>query len=646
MIILGFKKLLEHPVFLAVLLLPTLFYGQETQFYKGPLQVGNYRGEAAYDYNIVNNDTLFDGSFRIQRSNLEALVKKEDVSFSIQGNFEKNIPTGSWKFQFNTFQSNSKSTVQDYQYVVNVSGMQRMASGVLKKGKPDGKWICTTQQIENSEIDKIKFKSVISFDNGIPQQSFTIENEQQELVGRFLRNGVAHDEWTLFSDKELNTTESWFFNEGLLESITSYVDGKTREIKIHSLESQNETKIISLDTTYLEILKIKLLKEDSKKISNSGMIGLLGQNDRFYQDINRILSNLSTASFSPKFKVKIPYFPIDQVARTTLDAIVDRYKKSREISDALLNNTQLTILKLSDENVRSSEESIQVISDKILDPLERFEKLHTDKMLSYISREELISKIWPNGIPDAKSIKNTTSKELKYKLTNATNALDAVDHLTKETLKYLGDTKKILESKIIKREQEQEAIALEKKMIAQRNYLDELTDSLLVDTIPMAYVNTLQNLKKSIEEKLSTYSSIKSAQQKLEYAKELVYCFEKQDQVGKTIAMLPKQQYAIKSKYQDAVWNPFTATIMNELIKKKLIAAYENVLIPFFLKKIEEGLPCEKTEHWINLVNTTYDRMVTLRDKDTRKLERKLKKEENPQLILEYLKIESQIKMN
>ena len=167
--------------------LPWSSTGQEQLEYSGPFKVGKYEGEAQYGYTLVEGDTLLNGAFNMQRSSLEALLENEDISFSFDGSFKNNYPEGPWSFQFGEFQSDRKTQVVDYQYQLKVSGIQQEASGEIRQGKPNGNWTHIINRIKESEIEQTLFKSLITFDNGIPQQSFRIENRNSTLVGRFLR---------------------------------------------------------------------------------------------------------------------------------------------------------------------------------------------------------------------------------------------------------------------------------------------------------------------------------------------------------------------------------------------------------------------------------------------------------------------------
>lgn len=129
-----------------------------------------------------------------------ALLEAGDKTFTISGAFLENKPAGAWQFRFGAFKTDSLTQLDGLQYQVKVSGRQHEAIGVMREGKPDGLWTHTVSRIRNSQLEKTLFRSSIRFDQGIPQKSFRIEAEEHTLVGRILCNGLAHDEWTLYSD--------------------------------------------------------------------------------------------------------------------------------------------------------------------------------------------------------------------------------------------------------------------------------------------------------------------------------------------------------------------------------------------------------------------------------------------------------------
>jgi hypothetical protein len=98
----------------------------------------------------------------------------------------------------------------------------------------------------------------------------------------------------------------------------------------------------------------------------------------------------------------------------------------------------------------------------------------------------------------------------------------------------------------------------------------------------------------------------------------------------------------IGETYQDAVWNPFMAVIMNEEVKKRITTAYRRDLIPFFLDKVENQLSCENAGPLAEMMDQVHQRMLELREEDTSKLERKLRREQDPIAILELIGLETE----
>ena len=59
-----------------------------------------------------------------------------------------------------------------------------------------------------------------------------------------------------------------------------------------------------------------------------------------------------------------------------------------------------------------------------------------------------------------------------------------------------------------------------------------------------------------------------------------------------TVRDIPKKTKEINEAYVNQVWNPFTATLMDEDIKKRITKAYIKQVIPYYLNEINENLSC------------------------------------------------------
>lgn len=615
----------------------TTLQGQELR-YTGPLQVGNYVGEADFTYQLVDGDTILNGPFRMQRSNLGALLDNKDNFFSFSGAFNDDYPDGYWKFQFGAFESDRKTEVVGYQYRVNVNGTQHDAYGNIKMGKPDGNWVYSEKKIEDSEVTETLFNSNINFENGIPQQSFRIESAQGTLVGRFLRNGLAHDQWTLFGE---DISESWFFNEGTLQTIQIEEAGQTRRVAVYSTPFTT-FKTINLDNRYTQIIKLQMEPADTAGLS-AGVENLLNENADHYKKLHNILSQLGKSDFQPEFKVKVPHFVLDSITLDRLGSIKEHYRQSEEISKSLLESTQLNILKRSDEEAAFLYAVVESITSSFLNPLKQVVDYEQKDILPFLDRERLMLRLLPNGKPptavEVNDLRRTFSGPDVEKFDFEGDAFEVFQEMAQYTNGSLDSIAGMLASKIRSEQQQQQSVALEERLISQIKSLNQLIDSASLKSRRKA-VDALNSIRTKAESELNQYSNIDEKNQKLAYGKKLVNCLESFNQLALSISKLPEREVELKEKYQDAVWNPFMANIMNEEVKKRITAAYQNVLIPFAIKKTTEDLNCDNAQHLNDLFEGAYQRMLEMRDEDTSKLERKLRKEKDPETVIQLFNLQ------
>ncbi len=641
------KKILFHWLLFLSACTSISMQSQEAQRYQGPLAVNKYIGEADYGYKIVNGDTLLNGAFQIQRSNLESLLEKEDYSFLFKGNFSNNYPTGQWNFQFGEYQSNRQSQVVDYQYRVLVSGTQEDADGFMQEGRPQGLWTYTVNQIKDSEVEKLLFKSSITFENGVPQRSFQIENERSTLVGRFLRNGLAHDQWSLFTTDGIDADENWFFNDGLLQKIEVNESGTIRTIRVYGSNTK-QSKTIRLDLRYINALQLHLEATNSDTLFSQGVHNMLTENATYYQKIDTILSELGESDFAPKFKVKVPYFPLDSVETTELNSIKTLHRKSERISNEFLNNTQLNILKLADEEAFFQYEVIKSISKNFLNPIGKMLQYDKQGILEFVEMEVLLKNLWPKGMP-SKTIEVKTDSIGTIRVFELEDSesygfkeytLVSANQLSKYAQASIDSIQKILNDKLTKEQRQNELIALEENLILQNKELNRLMDSTNANAATSnSAKEALRQIKAYEDKKLAEYSGINDVEAKLHYARQLVDCYSKLQSLAETIAALPTKWQTIQENYQDRVWNPFMATLMDEEVKKRITTAYRKVLVPYFLEQVKTNTSCENAENLVNQMKGSYQRVLQLRGEDTAKLERKLRKEQDPQVVMQLFNL-------
>ncbi len=608
---------------------------QERKTYEGPLQIGPYSGNAVYQFMISDLDTIFDGNFQLQQSNLETLVENEDTSFRFSGSFSKDVASGPWQFEFGEYNTNSQSQVVDYEYRVLVSGRQEVGQGRLVDGKPDGDWTYTINQIKDSEIEKVLFKSSISFDKGVPQQNFQIENDSSVLVGRLLRNGLAHDEWSFYGTEAVENIEDWFFKNGLLQTVKIKSEGISQEINVFA-KSVPSYKTVQLNEGYIALLKSVMHLESGE----SQIVHLLSQNMDYYQKVNNVLDHLGTSGFNTNMKFRVPYFPLDSLQNNTLDKIASEYRDASKMSAMILENSHLNIVKRTDAEALFYYNATKKINNDFLTPLSTLVAHKDLDIVQYQEIPVLLQRLWPNGRPstdilavadeegNTRTFRLPSSDEFKYE-SNDLLAVEALATYAKMSLEYIKGS---LASRLTNEEQLQMLNGLEEELIELNNDLEEELDS--VSGLSSEYNEALRPLKNLADSTLTTYADIKNPNEKMEYGKWAKTCLMQLNDLSSNIKTLPNRIETVEREYTDAVWNPFMANVMEEEVKKRIVSAYRDILVPYFLSTVTKGLTCGKTSTLNEQMINTQHIILDLRNKDTRKLERKLRREKQPTEVL------------
>ncbi|MEM7548308.1 MAG: hypothetical protein AAF363_01440 [Bacteroidota bacterium] len=633
--------------------LPLLMWSQSSTNYTGDFSFDQYSGIADFQFLLDEGDTILNGPFSFEQMDLKRLINESDAFLSFSGSFQDGIPNGDWKFKLGDFQLADSTAFSQNFYLSAIDGVLNESRGFIKTGKLDGQWILKTHRLESSKKRDLLFESEFLFNEGVPMQDFRIANSNSSLLGRFLRDGLAHDVWSLYSNNTIGVAESWYFNAGLLEKIIIKRSDSLDTLRLYS-EVNEEEKIIGFDQQYFDILQLHhelYATEDSSSQTVAfpkGAIALFNQNIEHYQQVVGLILALNNTNIMPEFKVKVPYMPLSEEEIILMDSIKVLLRRSVVLSEELSKNPQLNILKLAEPEVSFLIQSIKDISKYWLDGINNIVKYSEQGLLAYVSREDLVNKI-----RESKSM--STSFSVNYLATDTTESkvfegpdsgmvipkaqgLSFLKIFSEYTLKSLQFIDQQLRQKVTDREREEELDELENGLYLQIEHLNQSIDS-LKELSDITQSQTLQGIKSTIAGLSRAYSLSENDVSKPERARQLSDCFNKTDILIQLVSEIPESTERIEQVYTEEVWNPFTSTIMKEDLKRNILKSYKTKLMPYLSKSIGSGLTCENIEYWTYLLKNTEPRMLALVEESTKKIEKKLKKEDNPEEILSLLSI-------
>ena len=641
--VIAFARMLNfdryNEVFLLVLFLSlqSVSFSQDSEVAVEEASVTGYRGTLKYEYYLSGSDTIFDGEFYFT-SNIENKELNNSRSLDVEGRFSKNLPTGSWEFKIGNFTQTDKKNLVDYQYVIQATGVEKVVLFEVQGGEPSGDWLFRMDTVVDSEVVKSIFKSEFSYVGGVPQKSFRIESDTEFMIGGLLRNAVAHDVWSLFTEEGINEVENWKFDQGRLESILVSREDSTLQLEI-GFGNHEKIEVVSLDQHYLDIIELRIQLQFPDFYFDGGMSKLLEVDSDNYEEILDFFEDLNRPLKVQGFKVDVPVYPISKKERDDYEQIFSNTSLAGKLIDSLLGDAQLNLLRLSDSEFADYFSISNLVNDKFLVKLIGLQKLDREDLLKHLSREETTELLWPNGIPyEVRQFQNTVPSDVTLLSSSASydfkeKNLQSLVDLSRYVLGISGRLDSIVNQKLSNNKREQAFLNQEKLLIDEaerkKNYVDSLSDRTANDV-----AKVFRSLNVFIEAGLEKYAKMSENSDKLAYSQELINCFDDIRKLADAIYLIPKQREEVNGLYQDQVWNPFTATVMDEAIKKRITKAYNSRLLPYFFNQVETNLTCSEIQEWTEFLTKLHDRMIALRNEDTKRLERKLKRTRDPEDIL------------
>ncbi|WP_088341134.1 hypothetical protein [Robiginitalea sediminis] len=604
---------------------------QELRQFSGTYQAGEWAGSATFQYTVQEKDTLIQGSFQMQSSPTENPLAGEEDSFLVKGNFVDHVPQGAWQFRFGTFQTDSVAERVGYQYKFNISGEEHEAIGLLSNGKPEGLWTHVVNQIRNSTLEKVQFRSAIRFQEGIPQRSFRIEGNGNALAGRLLRTGMAHDQWTLFSEASPGGEEHWYFQEGVLERVETLETGQWTSRSLDFAEAP-QRRSVALDEAYLHFLNFAGMTPDS-----SGIVALLRENDRYYRRIKGLLSSFGSTVYRTGFQVQVGVYPFTPTEQAFLKDLEQWVSEAAAMSDRILNDPQLELARRSDPEAQYYFQVAGGLKARMINPLLHVVKLKQFGVLDFLPREALQGRLWtdtpeakiPSEVPGYAYYEGPGADRLDFGGSGIASLRDMAQY-AKGSLEEITAA---LGPRLTLEQQEQALLEREKSMVSQYEALKRLVSE-PSESQERITTLALQAVLRQAESVVDGYSRLSYAEEKSVEIENAINCLENLGRLSRNLVQQQERSRQVREAYTDQIWNPFTATIMDEVVKRRITTAYFEVLLPYVLNEVGRNASCEKAKDWATLLEQTFERVLALKDEDTEKLERKLRKEKDPQTVI------------
>ena len=622
--------------------------------FKGPFSIGDvWNGTATYGFESVNGNAIMDGAFRFQLTEPDPIDTALTHHIQIEGNYENGQKSGAWTFKRKLVSFSGTPSFSNFQAVFPVSGSELTIAAEFKNGRAHGNWQMLEQVIGDGQpVDTLTYVEA-RFNQGVCAGPFAGKSKRTAIVGALDANGYLDGPWKFTAvDDLLRFDEVRVFDAGLLLEHRLPAAGQQAVMSYPGLatpDSTQRTRTVEVGDGYFELMDFA-----REVYSTAGVPGAARRLDERSTlndaEWRRIIDALYTVDGVNIWDALPGGAVIEPIKSRLTTAIVpnDVSKKMSTAGDAhgralrlakdVLENPVVEMGRFSNEEVSFSHAVLQVFYAQLVQVNPLVELLN-DSLAPYLNLNRVVeSQIREFQYPD--EVRFTFNQELKSRSYNfphqtlsETNDVQSFAGLVDLLMMRVELLKAAIETplegyieEVALREKEAHLLALRDSI--QWYFGGEFPPNggMLADNA--YYARFAPVFLKRTEDALSRYAVL-PPERKIAAADSLLLCFEGTLAFHGFLKQLPLRIERVEAEYTRTVWNAYTFTYMDEVVKERLFRAYELVLLPAVLNDIEQTPSAYLIGVKEENLKRLFDRMLALRLQDTKDLERQIRKQYN-----------------
>ncbi|TVR37925.1 MAG: hypothetical protein EA392_11475 [Cryomorphaceae bacterium] len=639
--------------------------GKSEKLYEGyyALKTG-WEGHAQFAYKVERNDTIYHGPFRFDATKRAPENENNLLGVSYAGSYLDGNKSGNWEFSFKNFTVSPGFAIRGYQLVKEADGEDFVVSAKFEKGKAQGKWNIALNRIKASQISDTIFQSEAFFHKGRFAKEFKGKKGELRITGGFNDLGQLDGLWRFKRGQrgELALDEVRVYQNGLLvehyfEKNNERFNVEHRGIHLSADLSENHVSEVAVGKLYFKILEFSAIgfqpSANEEKITGETSSELISY---FNLGFSKFLTSFSDFDSIPVWSalsgsdepvmpvVKVTIYPMNAEEEGKRNELKKLLSDSENLIHRFQQNSLLEVGRHAHKEIALYARVIEIF-EETLSVLRPCVKIVTDDAFLYLDRNNLMPHITPEIEYQAAvnfEVKGKPESETfdfpKALLNNDANLHNLHHHLerTRDILINLNNsTEEILER-----------YKLEGELTEREERLVEKRDSVLAffknqagrDDFNRFHERIAEAMTSMATEEFKRYARL-DIDQKIDEIKAVQKCYREAIEAYEMIERIPLRIERLEEIYTRSVWNAYTFTYMDERIKERLYRVYENTLLPLVLDDMMTNAECgrlqEKQQNMVNL----YQRMVELRDQDTREMERQLRRVSDPEEIMQIISL-------
>lgn len=618
-------------------------FSQGDKQYKGDFYLtgDTIVGYAEYDYELQNGDTVKQGNFLFQ-STLDGNKGEYFKGIEFEGRFSNNKKNGNWLFRASRLKPTGSPKIINGYITYPSSGSRYSINAIFKNGIANGSWEVLSCKLDSNICTDTVFWVQTHFKSGDLQGSLTGKTNQINLKGSFVNSGLISGEWITEHKVGGNRIEEVrLYEKGKLVKVFFIIDSERVDVELPGVNLNIGEEEENLDTIPISELYFQVILHSAKTANKSNLTALLDSTNRLVSNSlssleeynhHRLWRLLPGSERTRYGKAVLKKFPFTDEEEDFAQVAAEKVKEISEVFKAFFNDNQIDISKHSFEDLSLQYETMKIYRANI-ESLDSIVRDYNAEFFQYLNREDFLKHFNPQITTGTNKVNyqfkdSEKSEEVNFVEIDANN-----DNYYTQRLEYLdrvaekvNEIHSLADKRVEQFKKEAKLNEAEEKLISSRDTLYLLYNrEEQPENFNDFHFSVTPKARSFIKNKFDEYASL-TVEERLKASDSLISCFQNLVFLYDVLAEQPDKIQKIDDLYMRNIWSPFTYTYMDERVKERIFEAYDNIVYPQVMDYLKNNINCSKIKSSAENLNAIYSKMVKLRDRDTKQLERELRK--------------------
>lgn len=610
------------------------------------------KGQAEYEIKIVKSDTLKNGLFLFLA--LDNDREGKFLKYTLDGNYINDFKSGKWIFTETELIPSSQPSIKNYEIVNKATGATTLITADFEAHKVNGNWNIEKRIIRKSEVLPSHINADLNFNENRLNDSFNIKFNNWSISGQVDDNGFVDGTWQLklIDASAQDYIEFYNFASGELRNHYVLFDNQKIDYDYSGLnmnESQNSKSLVEADfnETFFEVLKLYKYQDSNKQISlnnqNQNHQSSLFILQEVFEMVNLYHNKLNETNTTNKLNfgtVKLQRYTFNNSQKELLSVCNSLNNKIKSKIKSLQSNSQIEIERFNNKTLDEYFNLITIYNNQTKNYNEIIEIINNEAFV-YVDKAKPLSAIFPEvnfnksfylnlgvekelydkNLPDNLNLESFSLVKIKNHLAKA---MDNINNIEKEVDLILEQNKK--QTNLFKIEQE---------IIENKAQIDSLFSAVNSDS--NTYISQVSGYITNFTTREFENYAASDTSVKAEIASDINACFNNLIQLHVELGYQPTKDQRLEEAFSRVILNPYTMTDMTERLKPRIYNAYYQHILPYLLENISRNLDCKSLNAKVKSFDKVFQKMLELRDEDTKEIERLLRRRDDVNQILNIL---------